>query len=84
MFDRIIIDNIPGHFVHNGGRIGFGPYGMLYVCTGDIWQAGLAQDKNSPAGKILRLTPDGEIPKNNPFPDLPGWSLGNPNPQGLA
>lgn len=57
---------------------------MLYVCTGDIWQSDLAQDKSSLAGKILRLTPDGEIPKDNPFPDSPVWSLGNRNPQGLA
>jgi glucose/arabinose dehydrogenase len=84
VFDTVIIDNIPGHRVHDGGRIGFGPDGMLYVCTGDIWQADLAQDKSSLSGKILRLTPDGEIPKDNPFPDSPVWSLGNRNPQGLA
>jgi glucose/arabinose dehydrogenase len=83
-FDTVIIDNIPGHRVHNGGRIGFGPDHMLYICTGDIWQTDLAQDKNSLAGKILRLTPDGEIPKDNPFPYSPVWSLGNRNPQGLA
>lgn len=84
VFDQVIIDKIPGHRVHNGGRIGFGPDHMLYVCTGDIWEADLAQDRNSLAGKILRLTPDGEIPKDNPFSESPVWSLGNRNPQGLA
>lgn len=82
--DRIIIDNIPGHRVHNGGRIGFGPDGMLYITTGDIWQAELAQDRNSLAGKILRLTPDGQIPPDNPFAGSPVYSYGHRNPQGLA
>jgi glucose/arabinose dehydrogenase len=84
VFDTVIIDNIPGHTVHNGGRISFGPDDMLYVCTGDVWQAELAQDRNSLAGKILRLTPDGDIPRDNPFPESPVWSYGHRNPQGLA
>ncbi len=83
-FDRTIIDKIPGHTVHNGGRILFGPDLMLYVCTGDIWQAELAQDKNSLNDKILRLTPDGDIPSDNPFSESPVWSYGHRNPQGLA
>jgi glucose/arabinose dehydrogenase len=82
--DRVIIDNIPGHRVHNGGRIGFGPDGMLYVTTGDIWQADLAQDRDSLAGKILRLDPDGGIPADNPFEGSPVYSYGHRNPQGLA
>jgi glucose/arabinose dehydrogenase len=83
-FDRIILGKIPGHRVHNGGRIKFGPDGMLYVCTGDIWQPEIAQDKDSLGGKILRLTPDGDIPKDNPFEGSPVYSLGHRNPQGLA
>jgi glucose/arabinose dehydrogenase len=82
--DRAIIEKIPGHRVHNGGRIAFGPDGMLYLCTGDIWQAELAQDRDSLAGKILRLTPEGEIPPDNPFEGSPVYSLGHRNPQGLA
>jgi glucose/arabinose dehydrogenase len=82
--ERPIIEKIPGHRVHNGGRIAFGPDGMLYICTGDIWQAELAQDRNSLAGKILRLTPEGEIPPDNPFEGSPVYSLGHRNPQGLA
>jgi glucose/arabinose dehydrogenase len=57
---------------------------MLYVCTGDIWRAEIAQDMNSLGGKILRYTPDGEIPPDNPFPGSPVYSLGHRNPQGLA
>jgi glucose/arabinose dehydrogenase len=82
--DRVIIDKIPGHTVHNGGGLLFGDDGMLYITTGDIWQAELAQDLESLAGKILRLTPDGQIPQDNPFANSPVWSLGHRNPQGLA
>jgi glucose/arabinose dehydrogenase len=83
-FDRMILEKIPGHRVHNGGRIKFGPDGMLYVCTGDIWQSEIAQDKDNLGGKILRLTPDGDIPEDNPFEGSPVYSLGHRNPQGLA
>ena len=83
-FDRIIIDKIPGSRVHNGGRIAFGPDGMLYICTGDIWQSEIAQDINSLGGKVLRLTPDGGIPADNPFTGSPVYSLGHRNPQGIA
>ncbi len=83
-FDRIIIDEIPGHRVHDGGRIAFGPDGMLYITTGDIWQAEIAQDEQNLGGKILRLTPDGDIPTDNPFGNSPVYSLGHRNPQGLA
>lgn len=85
VFDKAIIEGIPGHSVHNGGRLAFGPAdGMLYITTGDIWQSHLAQDRDSRAGKILRLTPDGEVPGDNPFPGSPIWSYGHRNPQGLA
>jgi glucose/arabinose dehydrogenase len=83
-FDKIIVEKIPGHRVHDGGRILFGPDGMLYVCTGDIWRAEIAQDPENLGGKILRYTPDGEIPADNPFPGSPVYSLGHRNPQGLA
>ena len=82
--DRTLLDDIPGAFNHNGGRIAFGPDGMLYVATGDTYESALAQDMNSLAGKILRLTPDGAIPADNPFHGSPVWSLGHRNPQGLA
>lgn len=83
-FDRVIVERIPGHSVHDGGRIAFGPDGMLYVCTGDIWQAQIAQDTDNLGGKILRYTPDGNVPGNNPLGGSPVYSLGHRNPQGLA
>lgn len=83
-FDLVIQENIPGHRVHNGGRIAFGPDKMLYVCTGDIWQADIAQDRDNLGGKILRYSPDGGIPADNPFNDSPVYSMGHRNPQGLG
>ncbi len=83
-FDKIIIENIPGGLNHNGGRIAFGPDGMLYVTTGETFEAQLAADLNSLGGKILRLTPEGKVPEDNPFPDSPVYSFGHRNPQGLA
>jgi len=83
-FDRTIVEAIPGSRVHNGGRIAFGPDSLLYICTGDTWQSEIAQDINNLGGKILRFTPDGDIPADNPFAGSPVYSLGHRNPQGLT
>ncbi|GAA4590072.1 glucose/arabinose dehydrogenase [Actinoplanes octamycinicus] len=69
---------------HNGGRIAFGPDGMLYVGTGDAGDEPQSQDRDDPNGKILRLTPTGQAAPGNPFPGSPVWSLGHRNVQGLA
>ena len=82
--DRVIIDGIPGSRFHNGGGLAFGPDGMLYVTTGDASKPGIAQDLASLGGKILRLTPEGGVPEDNPFPGSPVYSYGHRNPQGLA
>ncbi|ALC04509.1 glucose sorbosone dehydrogenase [Corynebacterium deserti GIMN1.010] len=44
---------------------------MLYATTGD-------------AGKILRITSDGQGPDDNPLPSSDAYSLGRCNPQGIA
>lgn len=79
----VILDGIPGASRHDGGRIGFGPDGLLYISTGDAAEADLAQDPLSLAGKFLRVLEDGSIPEGNPFPDSPVFSLGHRNPQGF-
>jgi quinoprotein glucose dehydrogenase len=84
IFDRIVIDTIPGGRFHDGGRIAFGPDRMLYVTTGETFHGELAQDISSLAGKILRVTPEGDIPDDNPFKNSPVYSLGHRNPQGIA
>jgi aldose sugar dehydrogenase len=80
----VIVDALPGATIHNGGRIRFGPDGMLYVCVGDAAAPERAQDPADLAGKILRYRPDGRIPADNPNPASPVYSLGHRNPQGLA
>ena len=79
-----VIDGIPAAGNHNGGRIAFGPDGMLYVTTGDAGDPDSAQDLDALSGKILRLAPDGEIPADNPFDGSPVYSSGHRNPQGIA
>ncbi|WP_222851777.1 PQQ-dependent sugar dehydrogenase [Phytoactinopolyspora mesophila] len=79
-----VFDGIPAHPYHNGGRIAFGPDGMLYVSTGDAGNEPSSQDPDSPAGAILRITPDGEIPDDNPIDDSPVYAYGLRNVQGLA
>ncbi|MET9761637.1 PQQ-dependent sugar dehydrogenase [Streptomyces sp. NPDC006372] len=79
-----LFKGIPKGFIHNGGRIAFGPDKMLYVGTGESGDTGLSQDKDSLGGKILRLTPEGEPAPGNPFPDSPVYSYGHRNVQGLA
>jgi quinoprotein glucose dehydrogenase len=82
--DRSIMDGIPVGPVHEGGRIAFGPDGYLYVGTGDTGRPDLAADRTSLGGKVLRITRDGDIPPDNPFPNSPIYSTGHRNVQGLA
>lgn len=79
-----VIDGIPSAGNHNGGRIAFGPDGMLYITTGDAGDRDSAQDVDALSGKILRLDPEGGIPGDNPFAGSPVYSYGHRNPQGIA
>jgi glucose/arabinose dehydrogenase len=81
---KVLLEQIPGGRIHNGGRMRIGPDGMLYITTGDSGNPELAQDKNSLAGKILRMNLDGSIPDDNPFKNSYIYSYGHRNPQGLA
>ena len=77
---------------HFGSRLAFGPDGMLYITLGERSDASMrqqAQQLDSHMGKILRINPDGSVPKDNPFagqanarPEI--WSLGHRNVQAAA
>ncbi len=81
---RVLLDRIPSFAYHDGGRIKFGPDGKLYIGTGYADNPLRAQQRDSLAGKILRVNDDGSIPADNPFPGSPVYSYGHRNVQGLA
>src|SRR5206468_5111172 len=82
--ETVLLDNIPGESIHDGGRVKFGPDGKLYVTTGDAGNMANAQDTRSLGGKILRLEKDGKVPADNPLPGSPVYSLGHRNVEGIA
>ena len=71
-----------------GSRLAFDAKGYLYVTSGDRNYGEKVQDPNNEFGKILRLTDDGGIPRDNPWVGKPGhdpkvWTTGHRNPLGL-
>ncbi|MCP2029954.1 glucose/arabinose dehydrogenase [Okibacterium sp. HSC-33S16] len=80
---EVVLEGLDKASNHNGGRIAFGPDGMLYITVGDAGEPNRAQDPASLNGKILRVTPTGDVPQDNPFAS-PVYSLGHRNPQGIA
>jgi len=78
--------------MHAGGRLVFAPDGMLFVTLGErsILEGRVqARDLKSDLGKIVRIAPDGSVPKDNPFVGKEGarpeiWSLGHRNILGAA
>jgi glucose/arabinose dehydrogenase len=81
---RLVLDVKEASERHNGGRMLFGPDGMLYIVVGESYDAAQAQDVHDNGGKVLRLSPAGGIPKDNPFPGSYAYSFGNRNSFGLA
>lgn len=69
---------------HFGSRLIFDDQGYLLASFGERLEKEKAQDLNQMNGKIIRITDDGAIPKNNPFRNSFVYTLGNRNPQGLA
>lgn len=73
--------------MHAGGRLVFSPDGMLFVTLGErsiVEGRVQARDLGSHFGKIVRIHPDGKVPKDNPFVDRKGarpeiWSPGHRN-----
>ena len=70
---------------HNGGRILFGPDGMLYAVVGDGHDASNSQDlSGNDLGKILRMTPTGGVPGTNPLDGGLTYTYGIRNSFGFA
>jgi glucose/arabinose dehydrogenase len=74
---------------HFGGRMVFDREGYLFIALGENNQRPTSQDLDKLQGKIVRITADGSVPKDNPFvgqanarPEI--WTYGMRNPQGMA
>ena len=82
---KVLLSTVAGGSpYHNGGRIAFGPDGMLYAIVGDAHDSSNAQDTtDEDRGKIIRIEPDGDVPGDNPFGDRV-WAFGIRNSFGFA
>jgi glucose/arabinose dehydrogenase len=80
---HVLLAGIPKAIHHNGGRLAFGPGGLLYASTGDALEQHRAQSRHTLNGKILRMTPSGEVPGGNPFHNRV-WSYGHRNVEGIT
>jgi len=78
-----VLTGIPVGARHHGGRLLFGADGYLFVSTGDAGDGALAQDRDSLAGKVLRIDQDGTAAPDNPFGNRT-WSYGHRNIEALA
>ena len=74
---------------HFGSRLVFDRDGYLFIALGENNQRATAQDLDKLQGKVVRILPGGEVPKDNPFvgrdnvqPQI--WSFGHRNQQGAA
>jgi glucose/arabinose dehydrogenase len=87
----VIFRSVPkmGGGAHFGSRLAFGRDGTLFVTTGERFQFEVAQDLSNHMGKVMRINPDGSVPRDNPFvgradvrPEI--WSYGHRNVEGAA
>ncbi|MGE0798397.1 MAG: PQQ-dependent sugar dehydrogenase [Lautropia sp.] len=75
---------------HWGSRLVFARDGTLFVTLGDRYEfRDRAQDLTSHYGKVVRINPDGSVPRDNPYVGRAGalpeiWSIGHRNLQGAA
>lgn len=75
--------------IHFGSRLVFDREGYLFIALGENNQRPTAQDLGKLQGKVVRIRPDGTVPRDNPFVGQQGarpeiWSYGHRNQQGAA
>ena len=81
---EVVYSGMPAATAHSGGALAFGPDGNLYLSVGDVELKTPARDPLTPEGSILRLTPQGLVPDDNPFPGSPVYAYGFRSPYGMA
>jgi glucose/arabinose dehydrogenase len=80
----------PSRGLHFGCRIVQARDGNLFLTTGDHFgPRDRAQTLDNHLGKVIRIAPDGSVPKDNPFVGRAGakpeiWSYGHRNSQGAT
>ncbi len=82
--ETLIIEQLPAAQWHAGTALAFGPDAMLYITVGDATQSERAQFVDFYNWKILRIFPDGTIPKDNIHSDYPTRVMWLRNSQGIA
>lgn len=89
---QVIFRQLPkvGGDKHFGSRLLFASDGTLFVTLGErFYHMAEAQALNNHLGKIVRITADGRVPRDNPYANAKGalpeiWSYGHRNIQGAA
>lgn len=79
-----VLTGIPKGAVDNTGRLMFGADGQLYVGTGDAGHPSLAENPNSLAGKVLRVSDIGRPSAGNPTKGSPVYTSGDRVVNGLC
>ena len=89
---EVIFSQAPKYIsrAHFGSRLVFAPDGTLFITLGERFlPRDDAQTLDNHHGKLIRINPDGTVPENNPFVNVPDalpeiWSFGHRNSQGAA
>ncbi len=88
---KVIFRQLPklSNGYHFGSRLVFDRDGYLFIALGENNDRLSAQDLDKLQGKVVRILPDGQVPKDNPFVGRKDaraqiWSFGHRNQQGAA